>query len=48
MKTAIWVVVYLTMCFLLFTGWMFAFAQYAPYKALLQIVGGDKLIIPFC
>ncbi|MGS7959650.1 hypothetical protein [Escherichia coli] len=56
MKTAIWVVVYLTMCFLLFTGWMFAFAQYAPYNgqehafslALLQIVGGDKLIIPFC
>ncbi len=32
MKTAIWVVVYLTMCFLLFTGWMFAFAQYAPYN----------------
>ena len=32
MKTAIWVVVYFTMCFLLFTGWMFAFAQYAPYN----------------
>ena len=30
MKTAIWVVVYFTMCFLLFTGWIFAFAQYAP------------------
>lgn len=34
MKTAIWVVVYLTMCFLLFTGWMFAFAQYAPYTVI--------------
>lgn len=32
MKTAIWVVVYFTMCFLLFTGWIFAFAQYAPYN----------------
>ena len=32
MKTAIWVVVYFTMCFLLFTGWMFAFAQYTPYN----------------
>ncbi len=32
MKTAVWVVVYFAMCFLLFTGWMFAFAQYAPYN----------------
>lgn len=32
MKTAVWVVVYFAMCFLLFTGWMFAFAQYTPYN----------------
>ena len=32
MKTAVWVVVYFAMCFLLFTGWIFAFAQYAPYN----------------
>ena len=32
MKTAVWVVVYFAMCFLLFTGWMFAFAQYATYN----------------
>ena len=37
MKTAIWVVVYFTMCFLLFTGWMFAFAQYAPQLVLMDI-----------
>ena len=28
MKTAVWVVVYFAMCFLLFTAWMFAFAPY--------------------
>lgn len=28
MKTAVWVVVYFAMCFLLFTAWMFSFAPY--------------------
>ncbi|HCI6001240.1 TPA: hypothetical protein NPN33_004764 [Klebsiella variicola subsp. variicola] len=32
MKTAVWVMVYFAICFLMFTGWMFGFAQYTPFN----------------
>lgn len=32
MKTVIWVVVYLAVCFLVFSGWLVCFAQHAPFN----------------
>lgn len=37
MKTAVWVVVYFAICFMMFTGWMFGFAQYTPFNGQEQV-----------
>lgn len=44
MKTAVWVVVYFAICFLMFTGWMFGFAQFAPFNGQEQAFSQPSLL----
>lgn len=48
MKTVIWVVVYLAVCILVFSGWLICFAQHAPLSGLEHDLTLTYLLNLFC